>query len=163
MLEMLIEIYIEGLRDKTTLNLQNESDGSSRDPDEEANDCIKDRKNALEDKSVSLVVCQMVVGFPKLSFKFTPNLSRISFFYPNVQWTADTSAFNATDQQVIVGAFMKIPESQFLAAAQRTNSHNVILTFRFEQCKDVHRKMNFSETSKSSLKRKSHPVQTLGE
>lgn len=46
-------IISKGLRDKTTLNLQNESDGSSRDPDEEANDCIKDRKNALEDKSVS--------------------------------------------------------------------------------------------------------------
>lgn len=44
---------LQGLRDKTTLNLQNESDGSSRDPDEEANDCLKDRKNALEDKSVS--------------------------------------------------------------------------------------------------------------
>jgi hypothetical protein len=42
-----------GLRDKTTLNLQNESDGSSRDHDEETIDCIKDRKNALEDKSVS--------------------------------------------------------------------------------------------------------------
>lgn len=47
------EVFNEGLRDKTTLTLQNESDGSSRDPDEEANDCIKDRKNALEDKSVS--------------------------------------------------------------------------------------------------------------
>lgn len=43
----------KGLRDKTTLNLQNESDGSSRDHDEETIDCIKDRKNALEDKSVS--------------------------------------------------------------------------------------------------------------
>ncbi|KAG5677833.1 hypothetical protein PVAND_007556 [Polypedilum vanderplanki] len=37
---------------KTTLNLQNESD--SRDPDDEINDCIKDRKNALEDKSDTL-------------------------------------------------------------------------------------------------------------
>lgn len=46
----------KGLRDKTTLNLQNESDGSSRDPDEEVNDCLKDRKNALEDKSVSFEV-----------------------------------------------------------------------------------------------------------
>lgn len=47
------KFLLQGLRDKTTLNLQNESDGSSRDPDEEANDCLKDRKNALEDKSVS--------------------------------------------------------------------------------------------------------------
>ncbi|CRL03761.1 CLUMA_CG016446, isoform A [Clunio marinus] len=39
------------LRDKTSLNLQNESNGSSRDHDEEAIDCLKDRKNALEDKS----------------------------------------------------------------------------------------------------------------
>lgn len=43
----------KGLRDKTTLNLQNESDGSVRDPDEEIIDCLKDRKIALEDKSVS--------------------------------------------------------------------------------------------------------------
>lgn len=50
------EVFNEGLRDKTTLTLQNESDGSSRDPDEEANDCIKDRKNALEDKSVSWII-----------------------------------------------------------------------------------------------------------
>jgi hypothetical protein len=52
-IEVLIDFLLQGLRDKTTLNLQNESDGSSRDPDEEANDCLKDRKNALEDKSVS--------------------------------------------------------------------------------------------------------------
>lgn len=50
-----LNIFSQGLRDKTTLNLQNESDASSRDPDEEANDCLKDRKNALEDKSVSSV------------------------------------------------------------------------------------------------------------
>ena len=42
-----------GLRGKTTLNLQNESDGGSRDHDDDNNDCIKDRKIALEDKSVS--------------------------------------------------------------------------------------------------------------
>lgn len=48
-----MKLFSKGLRDKTTLNLQNESDGSSRDHDEEANDCLKDRKNALEDKSVS--------------------------------------------------------------------------------------------------------------
>lgn len=50
-----------GLRDKTTLNLQNESNGSSRDPDEEANDCNKDRKNALEDKSDQLFLPECTV------------------------------------------------------------------------------------------------------
>jgi hypothetical protein len=39
---------------KTTLNLHNEG-GNSRDPDDEINDCLKDRKNALEDKSVRFV------------------------------------------------------------------------------------------------------------
>lgn len=43
---------LKGLKDKTTLNLQNESDGSSRDHEDEINDCKKDRKIALEDKSV---------------------------------------------------------------------------------------------------------------
>lgn len=52
-LKIKVRIFPKGLRDKTTLTLQNESDGSSRDHDEEANDCLKDRKNALEDKSVS--------------------------------------------------------------------------------------------------------------
>lgn len=42
------------LRGKTTLNLQNESDGGSRDHDDDNNDCIKDRKIALEDKSDTL-------------------------------------------------------------------------------------------------------------
>lgn len=46
-------MILQGLRGsgKTTLNLHNE--GNSRDPDDEINDCLKDRKNALEDKSVS--------------------------------------------------------------------------------------------------------------
>lgn len=42
------------LRGKTTLNLQNEPDGGSRDHDDDNNDCIKDRKIALEDKSDTL-------------------------------------------------------------------------------------------------------------
>lgn len=46
-----------GLRGKTTLNLQNDSDGGSRDHDDDNNDCIKDRKIALEDKSVSWQNC----------------------------------------------------------------------------------------------------------
>ena len=42
---------LRGSGSKTTLNLQNE--GNSKDPDDEINDCLKDRKIALEDKSVS--------------------------------------------------------------------------------------------------------------
>lgn len=47
-----MKYHVIGLRGKTTLNLQNESDGG-RDPDDDNNDCIKDRKIAQEDKSVS--------------------------------------------------------------------------------------------------------------
>lgn len=62
MLKHFFDIYYinKGLQDrKTTLDLHNESDGN-RDPDDEVNDCAKDRKIALEDKSVSLIItCEL--------------------------------------------------------------------------------------------------------
>lgn len=63
---------------------------------------------------------------------------------------------------VTAGVSTKTQESLFRAAARKINNHNVTLTFQWEQCKDVHKKMNFSKISKSFSRPKLRRAQTLG-
>lgn len=117
--------FILGLRDKTQLELSQESDGNLRDNDGES-DCLSDRSAALDEQRVNKITAISIHTkvYLKMTFCLRPELKH--YMYQNVQSMVAISECNVTDLQVIAGVYTKILVKIFRVLQLTTHGLNVI-------------------------------------